>query len=153
MKITDLIRKEFIVEELAATNKREALEELARSIQRGEIHFDLDAMVNVILEREKLGSTGIGHQVAIPHGKLNGLDGLIIAFGRSSRGIDFDAVDGKPVKLFFLLVAPEQSTGEHLKALAKISRMLKDLQFRKSLLETGSPEALYQIIKDKAEQT
>ncbi|ABC77094.1 PTS sugar transporter subunit IIA [Syntrophus aciditrophicus] len=153
MKITDLLKKDFIIEELVSTGKQEVLEELSRSFQKGNVKFNLDAMIKVLLEREKLGSTGIGDHIAIPHGKLNGLDDLIVAFGRSSRGIDFDAMDGKPVNLFFLLMAPEHSTGQHLKALAKISRMLKDHHFRKSLMETKSKDELYQIIADKDDQT
>lgn len=153
MKITDLLKKDFIIEELVSTGKQEVLEELSRSFQKGNVKFNLDAMIKVLLEREKLGSTGIGDHIAIPHGKLNGLDDLIVAFGRSSLGIDFDAMDGKPVNLFFLLMAPEHSTGQHLKALAKISRMLKDHHFRKSLMETKSKDELYQIIADKDDQT
>jgi len=153
MKITDILKKNFIIEELISTNKEEVLEELSRSFQRGNIKFNLDAMVKVLMEREKLGSTGIGDHIAIPHGKLNGLDDLIVAFGRSSRGIDFDAIDGKPVNLFFLLVAPEQSTCQHLKAVARISRMLKNYHFRKSLMEAKSKDELYQIIADKDDQT
>jgi len=153
MKITDLLRKDFIIEELVSTNKQEVLDELSRSFQKGNIKFNLEAMIKIIMEREKLGSTGIGDHIAIPHGKLHGLDGMIVSFGRSSRGIDFDAMDGKTVNLFFLLMAPEQSTGQHLKVLAKISRMLKDQQFRKCLMEAKSKDELYQVIAEKDDQT
>jgi PTS system nitrogen regulatory IIA component len=106
-------------------------------------------MVEVLLEREKLGSTGIGDGIAIPHGKLAGLDNLIISFGRSREGVGFDSLDGNPVYIFFLLMAPENSAGQHLKALAKISRMLKDRDFRKGLTEAESSEEMYNLIIEK----
>jgi len=153
MKIMDFLREDFIIEELESSNKQEVLEEIARNIQKGKKKYNQAAMVKVLIEREKLGSTGIGDSIAIPHGKLNGLDDLIVAFGRSRQGVEFNAMDGKPVNLFFLLMAPEQSKSEHLKVLARISRMLKDLNFRKSLMEAKSRNELYQIIVDKDEQT
>jgi len=153
MKIMDFLREDFIIEELESSNKQEVLEEIARNIQKGKKKYNQAAMVKVLIEREKLGSTGIGDSIAIPHGKLNGLDDLIVAFGRSRQGVEFNAMDGKPVHLFFLLMAPEQSKSEHLKVLARISRMLKDLNFRKSLMEAKSRNELYQIIADKDEQT
>jgi len=152
MKIADLLKKDFIIEELASTSKQDVLEELSRSFQRGSIKFSLDAMIKVLMEREKLGSTGIGDHIAIPHGKWNGLNDPIVSFGRSRKGIHFDAMDGKPVNLFFLIIAPEQSAGLHLKVLAKISRMLKDQHFRESLLKATSKDELYQIITDKDDQ-
>jgi nitrogen PTS system EIIA component len=153
MKIADLLRKDFIIEELSSSSKQEVLEELSRSFLKGSQTFDLKAMTKVLLERERLGSTGIGDSIAIPHGKLKGLDDLTVTFGRSRQGIHFDALDGKPVHLFFLLMAPEQSTSEHLRALAKISRMLKDHSFRKSLMEAKSRNEIYQIIAEKDDQT
>ena len=110
-------------------------------------------MLHVLLERERLGSTGIGDGIAIPHGKLSGLEEMVVSFGRSREGIAFEAMDGKPVHLFFLLMAPENSAGQHLKALAKISRMLKDANFRKSLLEAKMHEDLFRIIAAKDDET
>jgi PTS system nitrogen regulatory IIA component len=106
-------------------------------------------MVDVLLDREKLGSTGIGDGIAIPHGKLKGLESLVISFGRSRGGIDFESIDGKPVHIFFLLMAPESSTGQHLKALAKISRMLKDPEFRSDLMSAKNTEEIYRKIAEK----
>jgi PTS system nitrogen regulatory IIA component len=111
--------------------------------------FNAEAMLNVLLEREKLGSTGIGDGIAIPHGKMSGLNDLMISFGRSKDGIDFNAMDGKPVHLFFLLMAPENSAGQHLKILAKLSRMLKDTNFRKKLMSAKSKDELYKIIEER----
>lgn len=149
MYIADMIKKEFIIEELKSKTRRGVLTELSNVFLRGNIKVDCDAMVEVLLEREKLGSTGIGDGIAIPHGKLAGLESLIISFGRSKDGTDFDSMDSKPVYIFFLLMAPENSAGYHLKVLAKISRMLKDSSFRTALIEAKSADDLYRIIIEK----
>jgi len=152
MNITDLIKKGFIIEELKSKTKKEVLLELSEVFLRGDVKVDCDAMVEVLLDREKLGSTGIGDGIAIPHGKLPGLENLVVSFGRTIEGIDFDSLDGKPVHIFFLLMAPENSAGQHLKALAKISRMLKEKVFRKELMEAKTSDEIYDLIdkKDKA---
>ncbi|MBU2226709.1 MAG: PTS sugar transporter subunit IIA [Proteobacteria bacterium] len=152
MKITEILKKEFILEELKATSKREVLVELAGAFAKGKLEFDSDAMLHVLLEREKLGSTGIGDGIAIPHGKLAGLEEMVVAFGRSREGVDFEAMDGKPVHLFFLLMAPENSVGQHLKALAKISRMIKDEAFRKKLLAAKECDELFQAVAEKDDE-
>lgn len=151
MQITGMIKKDYIIEELKATSKRAVLAELSEILSRDAEGLPPGAMVEVLLEREKLGSTGIGDGIAIPHGKLKNLDRLMISFGRSRQGIDFDAIDGKPVHLFFLLMAPESSTGQHLKALAKISRMLKDPEFRNDLMAATGAEEIYRKIAEKDE--
>jgi nitrogen PTS system EIIA component len=148
MKITDMMKPGYILEELQAKTKRDVLAELSSAFLR-DLKVDAEEMVSILLEREKLGSTGIGDGIAIPHGKMGSLKDLVVAFGRSRKGIDFNAMDGKPVHLFFLLMAPENSAGLHLKALAKISRMLKDGTFRKRLLEADSREKLLQAIAEK----
>jgi PTS system nitrogen regulatory IIA component len=153
MKITEMLKKEHVLEELKAGSKREALAELAGVLAEGGLQVDAEAMLHVLLERERLGSTGIGDGIAIPHGKLAGLEEMAVAFGRSRTGIDFEAMDGKPVHLFFLLLAPENSAGQHLKALAKISRMLRDADFRKTLIDAKSHEALVRIIAEKDDET
>jgi len=149
MKITDIFRKEFIIEDLKSKNKRDVLAELSGVFLNDNLKFNHDAVVNVLLEREKLGSTGIGDGFAIPHGKQSDLDSLIVSFGRSKDGIDFNAMDGKPVHLFFLLMAPESVTGQHLKVLAKISRMLKEVKFRVNLKDAKTRDELYQIIVER----
>jgi PTS system nitrogen regulatory IIA component len=151
MQIMDMFKKEYIIEELKAKSKRAVLAELSEIFTHYHSGIQSEAMVEVLLDREKLGSTGIGDGIAIPHGKLKGLDSLVISFGRSREGIDFDAIDGKPVHIFFLLMAPESSTGQHLKALAKISRMLKDQEFRSGLMSAKNTEELYRKIADKDE--
>jgi PTS system nitrogen regulatory IIA component len=152
MKITEMLRKEFVLEELKAGNKHDALAELAGVFAKGKIKVNAEAMLHVLLDRERLGSTGIGDGIAIPHGKVQGLDEIVVAFGRSREGIGFEAMDGKPVHLFFLLMAPENSAGQHLKALAKISRMLKDPNFRKNLLNAVMHEDLFRIIAEKDDE-
>lgn len=149
MNITDILKKEFVIENLESRTKREVLTELSGIFFRGNIKVDYDTMVEVLLEREKLGSTGIGGGIAIPHGKLAGLENLIVSFGRSNDGIDFDSMDGKPVHIFFLLMAPENSAGQHLKVLAKISRMLKDNSFKTDIMKAASVEDLYRTITEK----
>ena len=118
MKILDIINEDLIKPDLSATSKEEALTELASLIAMNE-GLDEDKIVGVLKEREKLGSTGIGDGIAIPHGKLKGLKKLVASFGRSKKGIDFQSIDGKPTHLFFLLMAPENTAGVHLKALAR----------------------------------
>jgi PTS system nitrogen regulatory IIA component len=149
MRVADIFKKELIIEELAAKTKTDVLAELSRAFLQEPYSFDSERVVEVLLNREKLGSTGIGDGIAIPHGKLAGLEELVLAFGRSSGGVDFHSMDGKPVHLFFLLMAPENSEGHYLKALAKISRMLKDASFRKRLMEARSSAELFKIITDK----
>jgi nitrogen PTS system EIIA component len=152
MKITEMLPREFVLEDLKARNKHDALAELAGVFAKGKGKATPEAMLHVLLERERLGSTGIGDGIAIPHGKVTGLDEMVVSFGRSREGIEFEAMDGKPVHLFFLLMAPENSAGQHLKALAKISRMLKDPNFRKNLLNAEMHEDLVRIIAEKDDE-
>jgi len=149
MNIQDMLKKEFIIENLKSRTKKEVLVELSDVFSHGNTDIDRSNVIEVLLEREKLGSTGIGDGIAIPHGKLAGLEKLIISFGRSLTGVDFDSLDGKPVHIFFLLLAPENSAGQHLKALARISRMLKDVSFRESLIKAETSEEAYNLIVEK----
>jgi len=151
MQLDQIFNSGFINDNLSAKNKTEALQELVNTIIQGGLKLDSSAVIEVLKQREKLGSTGIGDGVAIPHGKVPALEELVVAFGRSNEGIAFDSIDGKPVHLFFLLLAPENSAGQHLKALAKISKMLKAPNFRKKLLEAKSRGDLYKIIIDQDE--
>jgi PTS system nitrogen regulatory IIA component len=149
MKLLDILNKDCIIPELRSQNKREVLEELTGALLNCKANLNKEALVEVLLERERLGSTGIGDGIAIPHGKIQELDELILSFGRSTRGIDFDSMDGRPTHLFFLLIAPENSAGTHLRALAKISRLLKSAHFRKRLMEAGTIEELFQVIQEE----
>ena len=149
MKIMDILNKDCIIPELRSKNKKEVLEELTGALLNSKANLDKEALVAVLLERERLGSTGIGDGIAIPHGKVQDLDELVLSFGRSTEGIEFDSMDGRPTHLFFLLIAPENSAGIHLRALAKISRLLKSGHFRQRLLEAETSEALFQVIQEE----
>ncbi|MFW6123046.1 MAG: PTS sugar transporter subunit IIA [Thermodesulfobacteriota bacterium] len=152
MKIIDLLDPSHIVADMSATNKQEALEELAATLVPGPEGLDLDTVVEVLMERERLGSTGIGDNVAIPHGKLADLSGLKLAFGRSLKGVDFESMDGKLSHLFFLLLASINSAGLHLKALAKISRMLMNGPLRENLMQASQGQDIYQLLAEKDEE-
>ncbi len=149
MRISDILQAEAIAADLKAKGKQEALSELVDTMMKVESGLDRDEVVKVLLEREKLGSTGIGDGVAIPHGKLKGLKELIISFGRSRMGVEFDSMDGKPVNLFFLLIAPEESIGIHLKTLARISKLLKNSFVRQKLCEASNAEDIFSIISEE----
>ena len=146
MRLDQIIKMEFINADLSAKTKTEALTELVHTINRCGFKLDSSSIIKILQQRENLGSTGIGDGVAIPHGKIPDLDDLIVAFGRSTEGIAYDSLDGKTVHLFFLLLAPENSAGQHLKVLAKISKMLKIANFRKMLLKAKTQNDIYKII-------
>lgn len=152
MKIVDLLNPSAVAAELRGKTKNEVLGELTDALLRVEEALDRDEVIRVLQERERLGSTGIGDGVAIPHGKLKELDRLLISFGRSTSGVDFDSMDGKPAQLFFLLVAPEESVGVHLKTLARISKLLKNPAVRKRLLDATDAADLYRIITDEEDK-
>jgi PTS system nitrogen regulatory IIA component len=152
MKLTDILGPEQVIAELKARGKRAAMEELCSVLTTVEPKLDLKKLMEVLIERERLGSTGIGDGIAIPHGKLPDLDRLLLSFGRSREGIDFDSLDGKPAHLFFLVVAPENSAGTHLKALARISRLLKSHLVRRELMEAKDAQAIYEIIQAQDEE-
>ncbi|MFO7982907.1 MAG: PTS sugar transporter subunit IIA [Desulfuromonadales bacterium] len=152
MKIAELLHPDAINDDLQATGKKEVLEELTDSIMAVEEGLDRSELIRVLQERENLGSTGIGDSVAIPHGKLREIDHLLLSFGRSRGGVDFDSMDGKPAHLFFLLIAPEESVGIHLKTLARISKLLKDSRVRNKLMEASDSEEIYRIIVEEEEK-
>ncbi|MBE7448378.1 MAG: PTS sugar transporter subunit IIA [Kofleriaceae bacterium] len=149
MKIIDLIAREMIVPALASGDKRAILDELATHIAGRHPRIDRAALTKVLVDREALASTAIGEGVAIPHGKLPAVTEIIACLGRAPGGVDFDSMDKQPTFLFFVLVAPESSTGAHLKALARISRVFKDQAFRRRLLEAPDVDAMYRVIAEE----
>ena len=151
MKILDALDRESIISDLVANKKSDTLKELAAPLALV-TDLDLDMLVSVLAEREKLGSTGIGGGVAIPHGKLKDLNAITLGFGRSRHGVTFDSMDGKPTHIFFLLLTPENSTGLHLKMLARISRLLKQEPFKEKLLQAETSDELYQVIAGEDEE-
>lgn len=151
MKITDFLREKAISVNLDAKDKQGVIRELVQLlVKSGEIKpADEEKIVPVLLARESLGSTGIGQGVGIPHGKSNVVRQLVGAFGVSRRGVDFDSLDGETAHIFFLLLAPEDSAGPHLKALARISRLLKDRYFRESLKEAKDEKQILRVIQQE----
>lgn len=139
MKITEVLDKEAILVDLKANDKKGVLEELSKPVSRI-AGINQQELVRVLMEREQLGSTGIGGGIGIPHGKLKNLDKLVLGFGLSRKGIDFDSLDRRPAHIFFLLVTPENSTGLHLKVLARISRLLKNEDFKDKLFQISDAE-------------
>ena len=146
MNMKDALRESCVIADLKGGTKEGVLTELVSALKNAGLVQDVGQAVGVILEREKLGSTGIGDGVAIPHGKMKGLNRILCVFGRSKEGIDFDAVDGKPVNIFFLLLAPEDSAGLHIQMLSRISRILRDPSFRKRLIEEGDDKEIFDNI-------
>ena len=152
MKITDILTEDMVVPALHGRSKMDVIVELARVVADHHPEIDHDRLVQALEDREKLNSTALGEGVAIPHGKLPGLKRVVAAFGRSPGGVDFSSLDGKPTHLFFLLVAPEDSAGAHLKALARISRLLKDESFRQRLLRAPTAADVYRTIREEDEK-
>jgi PTS system nitrogen regulatory IIA component len=144
--IADVLRKESVMLNLKTKAKPDVIRELAELVTEQYPNLSRDNLVSVLLEREKLCSTAVDEGVAIPHGKISGLSNIIAAFGRSVEGIDFESLDGNPTHLFILLLAPESSSGIHLKLLARISRIFKNPEFRSRLMEAQTEEELYSII-------
>ena len=152
MKILDILDKRLIIPQLTSRSKEGVLRELVRVLCQAAPQMNEDRTVEILLERESLGSTGIGEGMAIPHGKSKEVNKILASFGRSLPGLDFQSLDGKPTHLFFLLIAPENSAGMHLKALAQISRLMKDQAFRKRLMEAKSADEIYSIFSEGDEK-
>ncbi|HSU91010.1 MAG TPA: PTS sugar transporter subunit IIA [Sporolactobacillaceae bacterium] len=149
MKITDILSADMIIPDLKGTTKPDILSELAKLLTSKYKEISLRDLLAVLAERERLGSTAIGDGIAIPHGKLRGVAKIIGAFGRHVAGVDFDSLDGGPSQLFFVLVAPEDSASLHLKALARVSRLLKESSFRDHLIAAKDSDELYKLIKEE----
>ena len=147
MHINDLIEPEWILPALRATSKKQALQELAR--RAAEITGQEERRIfDVLLERERLGTTGVGHGIAIPHGKLAELDRLYGMFARLDSPVGFDAIDDQPVDLLFLLLAPADAGADHLKALARVSRLLREHSVCENLRGSDTAEAIYALLTD-----
>lgn len=145
MKLENYLKPQFINMDLESRDKKAVLEELSKPLSTYS-KIENDELVKILLERERLGSTGIGSGIAIPHGKVKGLDSLMIGFGLSKNGVNFESMDDKPAFIFFVIVTPEDSTGDHLKVLAKISRLLRDSNLRDQIKNASTHEELLDII-------
>lgn len=146
MKISDMMAEGLVIEDLSGGSKLEVLRELSGLLQGSGVVSDKEGLTQVLIAREALGSTGIGDGIAIPHGKIKGLKQMVLAFGRSRKGVDFDSLDGEPAHLFFMLVAPEDAPGDHLKALARISRLMKNREMRDSLMKADGVREIRQLL-------
>ena len=145
MPLADLVAPNAILPALKVNGKKQALQEIAA--KAGELTGQSDrAILEILLQREKLGSTGVGNGVAIPHGKLAKLAKVFGLFARLERAVDFEALDGQPVDLIFLLLAPEGAGADHLKALARVARLLRDPEIARKLRESDDAQALYAVL-------
>lgn len=152
MKLTEFMSQDAVIADLQSKDRGGVLRELAKVIKRLDSNLVEEEIFQVLMEREKLGSTGIGLGVAIPHGKLAAAKQMMACFGRSEAGVDFQSQDGEPTHLFFALIAPENCAGLHLKVLSRLSRLLKDKNFRESLIHLKTSKELFEKISEEDEK-
>lgn len=145
MNLSDFLKKENFLCDIKAETKEDVFREFANLLEQNVNLKDKEGMLDAIQDREKLGSTGIGDHIAIPHAKLKELNGLVAAFGLSRKGIDFNSLDRKPVHYIFMLLASKASAVNHLKALARISRIIKSEEFRKRLFDCMDEKSMYDL--------
>ena len=148
MQLADYLDQDLILPELQSESKQNALEELLSPLQKKEPQLDQAKALEILLERERLGSTGIGNGVAIPHGKVEELEDITLVVGRSLKGVDFESLDQEPCTIFFLVLAPENVAGTHLRLLAQISRLLKDPEFRSSFMNAEGTGGLWELLQN-----
>ncbi|MEV4607884.1 PTS IIA-like nitrogen regulatory protein PtsN [Neorhizobium sp. LMR1-1-1.1] len=148
MALADLLHQDAIIPALKATSKKQLLQELATKAAKLTGVSERE-IFDVILQRERLGSTGVGHGIAIPHGKLNGISSISGIFARLESPVDFEALDDEPVDLVFLLLAPEGAGADHLKALSRIARVLRDQDLAAKLRQTDSASAIYAFLNEE----
>ncbi len=139
MKLSKFCDESLVVFSLKATNKDEVIEELVDLVSTSNMVKDRDQLLSDVKERENLVTTGVGYGVAFPHAKTRAVKGIVIAFGRSGKGVNFDAMDHRPVNLFFLIAAPEDAIGAHLNVMARLSYLMKSEDNRRKLMEASSP--------------
>jgi PTS system nitrogen regulatory IIA component len=153
MMVAEFLTPESIIPGLSGTDKEPAIREMVECLVRAGQVKDVEGTVEVLLEREKLGSTGIGQNIAVPHAKSDEVGKIVLSVGISEAGVAFDALDGDPVNIIFLVLAPVDSTGLHLKVLARIARLLKDKVFRNALRNCKSAEEIFRTIKEEDERS
>ena len=150
MNLIDILNPDCICSPLTAVDKQDVINELIDVLVKSGQVSDSDSLKSAVWTREQTRTTGIGHGLAIPHGKCSSMKGLAIAIGKPATPIDFEAIDSQPVQLIVLLASPPDKTSDHIQALAHISRMMNNAAFREEIYQTTSPEAIYQIIKDQS---
>jgi len=151
MTLLEILSPTSVKVDLQGETKEEIIAELSNLLSKDHAVTDPDSIFQAVIEREKIMSTGIGDGIAIPHGKSDSVDQLVAALGTQRRGVDFEALDGEPAYVFFLLVSPTNVSGPHIKALARISRYLKDEEFKKRLISAHSAEEIISIIRMEEE--
>jgi fructose-specific phosphotransferase system IIA component len=149
MKLADHLTPASILLDLEGQTKERVLRELVELAARSGAFKDSEKLLAVLLERESLGSTGIGHGVAIPHGRSPDVADLVVVLGRTRKDVDFDSIDGQPARLLFLLIAPEDGTNAHLHLLSRIARLMRDADTRQGLMEAATPQAALDLIRAK----
>ena len=149
MKIDEILKKESVIFNLSGKNKLEVIKEMTEHLKQNNIIKDNQNLFDTLMEREKLGSTGIGENVAIPHGKSYELTQITTVFARSLNGVDFESLDQKPVHFVCMVIAPAHSTGQHLKALARISRLFKNQVLREGILKSDNADAIYSLLLEE----
>ena len=147
MKLAEYLDKDLIISDLSARTKPEVLAELVSSLSAKFPDLDSKRVVQVLMDREMLGTTGIGDGIAIPHGKLDSIDQVLVIVGRSQTGVDFASLDHKPASIFFTVLAPSTVVGLHLKLLATVSRLLKDGAFRQAFVSAPGRDGLWQLLQ------
>lgn len=149
MKLSEILNEKLIKIPLEKFDKKDIIAEMIDVLSRSGKVLDKEKVVQAVLEREQMMSTGIGNSVAIPHGKSQGVQELIVALGITSQDVNFDALDGKPVRIVFMLVGPEKSSSIHIKMLSRISRLLNQAAFRKKIIDCKNAYDALQIIVDE----
>jgi PTS system nitrogen regulatory IIA component len=149
MKIDEILKKESVIADLVGKNKLEVIQEMTSCLKQNNIIKSDQVLLATLMEREKLGSTGIGENVAIPHGKSDELTQIITVFARSLGGVEFESLDQKPVHFVCMVIAPAHSTGQHLKVLARISRLFKNQVLREGILKAEDSNAIYSILLEE----
>ncbi|MCY3761038.1 MAG: PTS sugar transporter subunit IIA [Gemmatimonadetes bacterium] len=152
MTLLEILSSKTTIVGLEGNSKEEIIEELVDCLDATNAISDRDKVLQAVVEREKIMSTGIGDGIAIPHGKSDAVQRLVAALGTHRHGVDFEALDGEPAFVFFLLVSPANVSGPHIKALARISRLLKNDEFKKSLIEASAPEEVLEAIAEEEKQ-
>ena len=151
MKLVELLKNDFLVSDLKGQNKEEVINELIDLFKDDERINDIEKVRSAVLEREKIMSTGVGKGFAIPHGKTNAVNEIIAAFGKTKRDVEYDALDGQPVHLVFLLVGKDNLVSTHIKLLSRISRMMNKDEFRQKLIDANNNDEIYEIFKQEEE--
>lgn len=149
MKIEEILKKESVIADLLGDNKVKVIKEMTQCLKKNNFIKNDQALFETLMEREKLGSTGIGENVAIPHGKSDEVTQIITVLARSKKGVEFESLDQKPVHFVCMVIAPAHSTGQHLKVLARVSRIFKNQGIREEILKAENSDTIYSILMNE----